>query len=246
MLFRYSGSKRSILKHLPAPPQGTTHIIEPFAGSMAYAMHYKPLKVTGAEINEQVRGLWEWLRTSATEERLSELERLKPTEKIDLRTLPLSEPELTLVRLTISGVYTGQLSSWIAYPQHSMNFKKIAEALPYLRSALQPMLTSFERTAATAEGDGVMVMIDPPYINTKANYKSGGKDLGQVSNEFAKRIESFATPLRCPVLFTYGEGAQELFPNFEWKLAVTKKVPLIRTGGVRERPEFYSTLNWKV
>jgi site-specific DNA-adenine methylase len=73
-VFRYSGNKTRLLKHLPSPPPGTRTIVEPFAGSLAYAMFYKPVRIVAAEVNPYVRGLWEWLRSSATVEMLSKIE----------------------------------------------------------------------------------------------------------------------------------------------------------------------------
>ncbi len=42
MPWRYSASKKRLIKYLPAPPLRTATIVEPFAGSAAYGMHYKP------------------------------------------------------------------------------------------------------------------------------------------------------------------------------------------------------------
>lgn len=244
VVFRYSGSKRRLLKHLPSPGFRST-IIEPFAGSLAYSFHYRPPSIIAAEANPLVRGLWEWLRVDATEQRLKDLERLKATVKVDARkwakNYGLSEPEMTLLRLQTSGVYVGQLSSWVLYPQHKLNLKPLIEALPYLQKSLRPMLADFRQVLEERIDRNSFAFVDPPYLGTEANYKGEGDHGSIVPAEVTAVVKSLAK--RCPVLFTYGDGAQETFPDFVWKKAVTRKVPMIRTGGTRERTEWYAAIS---
>ena len=241
MPWRYSGSKKRLLKFLPSPPLGTKTIIEPFAGSAAYGLHYKPSQLVLAEANTDVRELWNWVATTATAKDLTELEAKKPTEKVDIRTLGLSKPQETLMRLSISGAYVGQLSSFIAYPQHSFDLSVLREVLPYLqRSVQRPVLDDYTKTART----NGFYFVDPPYLKTQGNYidKSAKEDMtGGVT---ADAIKGFLASLKGPWLFTYGEGAPEVFPEFQWHLAVIRKVPILRGGGTRDRREWYCKGGW--
>ncbi len=246
-MFRYSGNKNRLIKHIPQPLIGTTTIIEPFGGSLAYSAHYKPAAVWAAESNPLVRSLLEWLRTEATSDDLTRLEGLKPSEKIDAMAWGvkhgLKEPEVTLTRLQISGAYVGQLSSRVLYPQHSLNLTALKERLPYVKDSLREVQSDFRSPAIrmAAEGRGTMCFVDPPYLNTSGNYKSKGADHGGLD---VAAITAFVKSLPCPVLFTYGDGAQTTFPDLEWTKAVTRRVPILRGGGTRERTEWYTTLNW--
>lgn len=239
MPWRYSGSKKRLLKYLPGPPLGTTTIVEPFAGSAAYGLHYQPKSLVLAEANTDVRELWEWVATTATEEDLRELEAKKPTEKIDIRTLGLPKPQETLMRLSISGAYVGQLSSFIAYPQHSFDLSGIAEVLSYVRRSVT-IASDFRDT----EGIKGLYFVDPPYLGTQGNYHDKSKKHDMTGDVSADELKSFIGKLQSPVLFTYGEGAPELFPDFDWKLAVLRKVPVLRGGGTRDRREWYCKVNW--
>jgi site-specific DNA-adenine methylase len=246
-MLRYSGSKRRLLKFLPGPPLGTTTIVEPFAGSLAYALHYQKPKIVAAEANPLVRDLWCWFRNRATEADFTRIESLKPKEKIDARVWAkqhdLGEPETTLVRLQISGAYVGQLSSFSLYPQHSLGLQEFRNRLSYIKRSLAPVRDDFrhpEILAATKEPNA-FAFVDPPYLDTKANYKSKGQDHGSITPQ---EVEDFILGLSCPTLVTYGDGAQETFPRLTWTKAVTRKVPILRGGGTRERTEWYSRIGF--
>jgi len=244
-MFRYSGSKKRMLKHLPAPPAGTLCIVEPFAGSAAYGLHHRPDSLVLAEANSDVRGLWTWLSTQASEEDLREVERLRPSSKIDVRSLLLPKPQETLLRLMVSGAYVGQLSSWVLYPQHSLNLQGIVDALPYLRGAVQtPVLKDYRETASKDRRAGALFFVDPPYFGTEGNYhdKSLGTDMTRDVSVAA--VTDFVCGLKSPVLLTYGSGAPELFPDFDWTLGVIRKVPILRGGGTRDHPEWYAKIRW--
>lgn len=237
-VFRYSGSKSRLLKFLPSPP--VTVVAEPFAGSLAYSMGWRPSRILAAEANPLVRDLWEWLRTEATVSRLQELELSKPVTKVDLRSLGFREEETTLLRLMISGVYTGQLSSYIAYPQHRLDLQKLREALPYIQASLKPVMEDYQELVC---GPDTLLFVDPPYLGTSANYVGRKQKYGDIN---PGALQEYVLQAGGPVLITYGDGAQETFPQLSWKKATTRKVPRIRGGGVVERTEWYATLNWDI
>lgn len=241
---RYSGSKARLLKHLPLLLPSTSTIVEPFAGSLAFALAHQPASIVAAEANPLVRELWEYLRSEATDERLAFLETLRPTEKVDAfewaQRYELTAPETTLIRLQISGAYVGQLSSRVLYPQHTLSLKAERSLLSYIQRALKPVRTSFE-LCQDEDREGAVFFIDPPFLGTSANYKAPGKDFGGLD---AKSLEDWVLSLKCPVLFTYGDGAQDTFPSLVWKKAVTRKVPILRGGGTKERTEWFALRNW--
>lgn len=243
MAFRYSGSKARLLRFLPPPPS-KIHIIEPFAGSLSYSLEYAPFAITAAEANPLIAELWHYLRET-TPERLRWIETLKPSEKTDAyvwgNKYGLREPEITLTRLTISGAYVGQLSSRVLYPQHNLTFARIIERLSFIKNVNLFLTNDFSLTISRSSLPYTTAFVDPPYLDTSANYKSKKKDHGVI---IAAEISDFVRTLKCPVLFTYGEGAPEVFPDFVWTIATRRKVPILRGGGTKERTEYFCTLNW--
>ena len=231
-----------MLKHLPPPPLGTTRIVEPFAGSLAYSLAYG-LPTTAADANPLMRELWNWLRTEATIDGLTELEGKVPAERVSVFSLGLKSPEATLMRLFISGAYVGQLSSKILYgDQHRFDLSKLKAALPSIQKNLSEVMADYSDCEATCSEPGVMAIVDPPYLsNTGANYKSKGKDHGSLDPQ---ALLAFIKRLPCPTMVTYGDEAATTFQDLPWQVACIKKVPILRGGGTRERTEHYCLLNW--
>lgn len=66
-MFDYYGSKNQLAKMYPEPEYGL--IIEPFAGSAAYSMHWlqkrQELKCVLVEKSDRVVGMWNWLKTAS-------------------------------------------------------------------------------------------------------------------------------------------------------------------------------------
>lgn len=98
------------------------------------------------------------------------------------------------------------------------------------------MLESYEQCFQEYH-ENALFFIDPPYLNTKANYKSKGVDHGGLD---AKELESKVNELKSDFIFTYGDGAAETFPSLAWQLATIRKVPNLRRGGTVDRKEFFA------
>lgn len=64
--FSYYGSKHSMALHYPKPRY--RHIIEPFAGSAGYALHFASYDVTLYDTNKKVCGVWDYLTKVSREE----------------------------------------------------------------------------------------------------------------------------------------------------------------------------------
>lgn len=80
-MFYYFGRKKQIAKYYPKPTEET--IIEPFAGSAAYALHNNHWEkdVVLIERDEKVTKLWNWLIDEATEKEIKNLPDLDIGEK---------------------------------------------------------------------------------------------------------------------------------------------------------------------
>lgn len=237
--FPYMGSKHKLVPYLPVPPSGVAQIIEPFAGSLAYSIYHNPETIQAADANPLMRSLLEYLASEATAWGLALLQDKKPPEKIGLRDLGLSVPETTLLRLSCSGLYLGQLSSWVAYPQHRVNFEHLVALLPRYRKLQFPIQDDFRKVTTTSSS---MLFVDPPYKGTQGWYKSSSRNHGGLD---AEALTQWLLSQTCPVLLTYGTGAPQTFPGFQWnKIEATSHGVPKRNGGRRLREEWFATLNW--
>jgi hypothetical protein len=103
-MFSYFGSKWRIARKYPRPRYGT--IIEPFAGSACYALHYPHKRVLLYDLNEKVCGVWEYLIRATKEEILA-----LPLEITDLRETDLCQEARWLI-----GFWIGKAS---AHPRNT-------------------------------------------------------------------------------------------------------------------------------
>ncbi len=94
-LFKWFGSKWLSSRLYPAPEHDT--IFEPYAGSAGYSLRHHEKKVVLWEENTQVRELWTWLITCATDALVREIP-LDLPEGTDIRTLGLTEGQQLLLK----------------------------------------------------------------------------------------------------------------------------------------------------
>ena len=243
ILFKYSGSKRKIVPLLRTPPVHK-RIVEPYLGGGAYSLaHTGP--AVGYDVNQDIIDLWHFLQ-KVKPERIRELESIKqeackahPLNKPDARDLRLEKGEETYVRINTSGVYVGQLSSWVLYPKWKCPVEQTISLLDRARE--------IEVIHGSANGyvqkDGDLVFLDPPYVGTKANYKQQARVGIEESYRPQDTIDLIGR-LDCPIIFTYGTDAKTAFPQYEWLEVMRKKVPNIRRGGTVERIEHVAYINW--
>lgn len=88
--FRYFGSKRSLAKFYPAPKHNL--IIEPFAGSAGYSLHWYKHEILLVEKYKAIADLWNWLITVSEDEFLS-----LPTGNITTTHLKIPREAKTLI-----------------------------------------------------------------------------------------------------------------------------------------------------
>lgn len=240
-LFRYSGNKTKLIKNYKMPPKGFSRIVEPYFGSGSFSIN-NPHKAIGYEINNDLYQMLMWLKTVDRQD----LEALKnivdinksKNEKLDIRTLDISKGAEIYLKINVCSAVVGQLSSWKIYPQHNLPIEETLKAIPRLRE-IDIYNTNGENHL---EQDGDLLFIDPPYINTQANYLSKNKDYTEIYNP--ENTKQFIKNLNCPVIFTYGTNAQEIFPEFDWQLVKEIKVPNIKNGGTISRYEHVSYINY--
>lgn len=246
-LFRYSGNKSRLLKYYRRPPADTKRIVEPYLGSGAYILS-TDLPALGYETNGDVVAMWNWLKTTTPAE-LRELaqavEDIKsdpatPT-KPDVRLMKgLSLGQQTYVRINTTGVLVGQLTAWKIYPQNRLPVEETIKCLPRLKDI--EVVHGSADTYTHVDGD--LLFVDPPYLGTTAGYNEKS-----TRREHEKRYTPSDTidlilKTSNPVVFTYGDGASNHFPDYAWTSVVTRKVPNVRRGGTVDRTEWVAYVNW--
>lgn len=235
-MFPYSGSKRRFQHILPAPPSEADVVVEPFAGALAYSEIHRPARVAWAEAAPLVRGVLNYLAEEATIESLAYLESTQPTQNIDCflhqKVFSLTDEETTLVRLKTSGLYVGQLSSRVLYPQHKLTFKRAKEALGWFQAASAGGFHDYKDVPEDLKkSPTAWWVIDPPYLDTSANYQKGHGTFNP--QEFR---DWFAT-LETRGMVLYGDGAEALLPGQHWVKYAERKTSRGRAGGTRMRSE---------
>ncbi len=241
-LIRYCGNKISHilqLRKLNLVPTNYTSVFEPYAGSMAFSLNQdKP--AVGIEINADLCAMWHWLQKSTAQDLIDLNNNLlngSNGQKVDLRQIAqqfnLCTGQLTYLRVNVSGVYTGQLNSWLYYPQHKLPIAKTTQCLPLLQNIT--IVNADISTYNYKFTGGELVFVDPPYVNTKAGYicKSSKQTFETKTYNPQSTIDliNSAKLAGCTVLFTYGDGASTLFPQYNWTPLFTRKVPNISGGG---------------
>lgn len=246
MIFKYSGNKWKVLAKLTRPLPAHKRLAELYLGSGAFLLSNTGPSI-GIDANPNIVDLWKWLQT-VDPQRLHELEALRiaavaaaPDNKPDVRTLNLTGGEQLYMRVNVTGVYVGQLSSWKIYPKWKLPVEQTISHLPRLRE-IEVKLGKAH--IDFVEQDGDVVFLDPPYANTKANYKQDGKKGIEEAYRPQDTVD-LISKLNCPIILTYGTDAPTVFPQYRWEEVLRKKVPLIRKGGTVERTEHVAYINWK-
>lgn len=244
-LFKYSGSKVKLASLYKLPNVGgVNRIVEPYLGSAGFSLNYAAkVPVTGYEINTDLYEMWRWLRGTNEMELLdlsNFLDDLRGREdKPSLKDRGLDRGPLTYLRVNVCSVVVGQLSSWKVYPQHKLPIKDTIECLPRIKD-FDIRLGSGEQFR---NEPGDLVFVDPPYIDTSANYKSSD-DLKLESRYNPQKTVDLISSLDCPIIFTYGTNAPEIFPQYNWEVVKVIKVPNMRRGGTTDRCEYVSYINF--
>ena len=245
-LFRYSGSKSRLLKYYKRTPEGTKRVVEPYLGSGCYLLS-TDLPGVGYETNGDIVAMWRWLKQTTPSE-LKDLHDAVEAIKADPNTptkpdvrlmLGLSLGQQTYVRINTTGVLVGQLTAWKIYPQNRLPYEQTALCLPRLKD-IEVIHGSANEYV---HQDGDLLFIDPPYLGTTAGYVEKSRIKNHETCYSASDTIDLVSKTSNPIVFTYGDGAKDHFPDYEWTPVVTRKVPNIRRGGTVDRTEWVSYIN---
>lgn len=161
--FSYYGGKWLLAPKYPVPVYDT--IIEPFAGSAGYSLHYAHKKVILYEINPVIAGLWDYLIKVDEREIMS-----LPLQITDLREMNLTQEQKWLIGLNISKANTmnrHRPSAWMRDSQTKTGFwsgylaSKIVSQLKHIRHWIVKN-ESYEN----APDIPATWFVDPPYNST--------------------------------------------------------------------------------
>ena len=196
--FLYMGSKWGIARYYPRPKFGT--IIEPFAGSAGYSLHWWDRQVTLVDADSTIANIWKWLTTTTKQEVLA-----LPDECFDVRGVKLPQPVLDLIGFW-NGVALTQpavkATDWVHRPSAAgsygwMNGRKytIASILDKVRhwQVIRGDYAQSPDVEATW-------FIDPPYDNAAGrNYKEQVANYGM--------LRDFCLSRKGQVIVCENEGA---------------------------------------
>lgn len=172
-MFYYFGRKGRLAASYPAP--AFPLVIEPFAGSMAYALHHRPEKAIGIEIDSNVANVWHRLTGMSAE-----------------HILALSEPRIgerttdRFAMLAAGSHGTARASSYLWTDRMSRDFQKqkrlAAKHVDYARTNVQYVCNDY-RAILDIEATW---FIDPPYQHVERGYDRSNVDYDELA-EWCKR-----------------------------------------------------------
>lgn len=166
--FPYYGSKWSIIKHYPAPKHSI--IIEPFAGSASYALHYPDRQVRLYDKDETVVALWNYI-IGVSESEIATLADFVPGE--DLRDRKLTQEQSWLLGFWANPASAapkhkvGSFTGWNAAKRE----RTIAQ-LQYVRHWKADVLSYDE-----IDNDTATWFVDPPYVGTGKYYRHSSRSI---------------------------------------------------------------------
>jgi len=236
--FPWIGSKSRYLPILPRPPAGVTTIVEPFAGSLSYSIGHRPRRIIAADADELVRELWDWLRTTATRQDIERLARTAAGQRVDVDTLGLSAPERALLSLYRGGLVKGNLRQKTLYANARVTVAPLVALLPLARRSLEPLRQDFRDTTDIDDSESLF-FIDPPYSNTVDGYRAAWFTTLRTDLEALVR-----TRKRSPIIVTFGNHAQALWPNWPWRAMANVSTAGWAVRGQARRTEWVATFNF--
>ncbi|TXH54054.1 MAG: DNA adenine methylase [Desulfurellales bacterium] len=182
--FSYYGSCWRQVRHLPPPTQ--PRLIEPFAGSASYALHYPHLKIHLNDINPTVAGTWEFLIKASASEILALPDEPHDGLPQEARWLigwwlgkAQSQPRIGAPRGGWASKYA-QKSSAVVWTWGQAARERIARQVGFIRHW---RITS--QNYLDLEGVSATWFIDPPYdcpAGEHYPHGRGGLDFAQIAH----------------------------------------------------------------
>lgn len=220
--FTYVGGKSALVKFYTPPPVGIKRIVEPFAGSMAYSLAHN-LPALGFDTSLDLVILWKWLKNTTAKE-LNDINdiytfscsNLEPGQTLDVRDLGLDAGPSQYIRVNCAGLITGQFSKFSIHPRNKLPIEQTIKCL----ESFKKIDVIWDDGLKYKASGGDLLFIDPPCI--ESNFKK---------NKIHIRASDITNMIQhdVPTIFTYGNNANILFPDREWKVIYTKKYKNIRT-----------------
>lgn len=172
-MFHFLGRKKRIVRYYPKPEYDT--IIEPFAGSASYSMHYYQKNVILIEKDPVIFEVWNYIIHEATKERILSFPLIGPGESIEQFEC-LSKVEKDLI-----GFFLGFGSKPRKRPSKSPNFCKWNEKSRQLLSEDVLKVKHwkvFNNSYESIDNIEATWFIDPPYKgNGGKYYRQSNKDI---------------------------------------------------------------------
>tara|TARA_R110000868_G_scaffold43972_7_gene147499 strand:- start:1917 stop:2618 length:702 start_codon:yes stop_codon:yes gene_type:complete len=178
LFFTYFGGKWRIAKHYPAPTQET--IIEPFAGSAGFSLHYPNKNILLFDLDPKICAVWDYLI------RVSEKEILTLPEIFDdVCDLSISQESKWLIGFWLNKGTTQPCnipSKWMRNKLRPNSYwgaaikKRISTQLKFIRH------WKIENKSYTEiDNQNAYWFIDPPYFRSGVSYKFNKIDYNNLS-----------------------------------------------------------------
>jgi site-specific DNA-adenine methylase len=176
--FSYYGSKWSAVRHYP-PPKHTT-LIEPFAGSASYALHYPENVVHLVDADPVIFGIWDYLIKATADE----IRRL-PVEFDDVKDLNLPQEAKWLIgfwlgkatahprRKQSSWAKSGKYKSSLFWDERTK--QRIIAQVPFIRH----WKVTNGSYAEIPDNESTW-FVDPPYQRQGRHYRYNKVDYGHL------------------------------------------------------------------
>jgi len=240
--FRYSGSKWRLLQKVNFDLPKFNRIVEPYCGSCSFSMCFNKSFV-GYDLNSDLIELWNWLKTT-TDTRLLKIQQIisNCNDKMDVRNIiELSPGEITYIRINMTGLFVGQLSSWKLYKQFNLPIQNTLKCLPHIQKH-----GTFINKPSNAYNprNSDLIFLDPPYLHSLSNYidKSNKKNCDIYNKLETEELIDKINNVGAKYIFTYGTTAKKDFPGFKWAKILSKKMPNShKPGEFKIRDEFITS-----
>lgn len=189
--FSYFGSKYRVSKKYPVPTKEV--LIEPFAGSACYSLHYPHKQVKLFDKYEVICSIWDYL-IHVKESEILALPILKDDDHIDAFNIPQEARNLigfwlatghTSPSKKLSGFSrihskAGKLMYKDGYARHTMPHKSWSEAQKNIIASQVNYIRHWRISHTSYENipnEDATWFIDPPYQKAGKNYKESSKNI---------------------------------------------------------------------
>ncbi len=223
-MFVYHGNKNRLIPKMRSISHlGIKRVVEPFLGSGAYSIA-QGLPAVGYEINERLCGVWKWLQ-NCTAEDLYDLEARYIANfeggknlKVRIDDCGYSQPEADYVRLQCGGMVPGSLKNNLTYWNQKGNRHRSLAITGTINclEAIRNIEVRCEDGHSHVVEDGDLLFVDPPYLGTQASYISSKGDPTKLYDP--QKTVDLINSTSNPIIMTYGERAEEVFPDFKWEV----------------------------